>query len=402
MHILTVTELTAHLQEVLDADLVLSDVWVQGEISNFSRASSGHCYFSLKENDAVLSAVMWHSQVMRLEALPTNGVAVLAHGYVSFYAAGGKLQLYVDLLQPSGIGELHARFEALKAQLQAEGLFEPARKRTLPALPHRIGIVTSEQGAALQDMLNILNRRCPLVEVLIAPCLVQGELAPQSIVTALQAIYATPVDVIIVARGGGSFEDLCAFNEEIVARAIFASPVPIITGVGHETDTTIVDYVADVRAPTPSAAAELVVPDRAELQQGLTGLRQQLDTAGVGMLVHRRQQLADGLDRLQQHSPLLRLPSARQQVDDLLRRAFDRMTDTIALSRTDLRRLQAQLDILSPRATLERGYAVVTRLTDGMVVTRGDQVAVGENVHIVFQADQVVAEIVQSTAEQNP
>ncbi len=395
MHVFTVTELTAYLQEVLDTDLVLSDVWVQGEISNFSRATSGHCYFSVKENNAVLSAVMWRNQAMHLDSLPTNGEAVLAHGHVSFYAPSGKLQLYVHQLQPAGIGQLHARFEALKAQLQAEGLFEPARKRVLPDLPHRIGIVTSEHGAALHDILTIIGRRCPLVEVLIAPCLVQGESAPQSIVTALQAVYAAPVDVIIVARGGGSLEDLWAFNEEIVARAIFASPVPIITGVGHETDTTMVDYVADVRAPTPSAAAELVVPDRVELRQRLTSLRQQLDMASAGMLVHHRQQLADGLDRLQQHSPLLRLPSARQQVDDLLRRAFDHMTHTITVSRADLRRLQAQLDILSPRATLERGYAVVTRLTDGMVVTRGDQVAVGENVRILFQADQVMAKILQ-------
>ncbi len=402
MHILTVTEMTAYLQELLDADLVLSDVWVQGEISNFSRATSGHCYFSLKENDAVLSAVMWKNQALRLDFLPTNGVAVLAHGYVSFYAPGGRLQLYVDLLRPAGIGALHARFEALKAQLQAEGLFEPARKRALPALPRRIGIVTSERGAALQDMLTIIGRRCPLVEVLIAPCLVQGDQAPHSIVTALQAIYATQVDVIIVARGGGSLEDLWAFNEEAVARAIFASPIPIITGVGHETDTTIVDYVADVRAPTPSAAAELVVPDRAELHQRLIGLRQQLDATTMGMLLHRRQQLADGLGRLQRHNPLLRLPSARQHVDDLLRRAFDHMTHAVTLRRAHLRGLQAQLDVLSPRATLERGYAVVTRLADGTVVTRGDQVAVGDNVQIVFQADQVVAEIVQSAAEQNP
>lgn len=401
MHILTVAEIAAYLQELLDADVVLSDVWVQGEVSNFSRATSGHCYFSLKENDAVLSAVMWRSQVMRLDFVPSNGMAVLAHGYVSFYAPGGRLQLYVDLLRPAGIGELHARFEALKAQLQAEGLFEPARKRALPALPRRVGIVTSERGAALQDMLTIIGRRCPLVEVLIAPCLVQGELAPRSIVAALQAIYATQVDVIIVARGGGSIEDLWAFNEEMVARAIFASPVPIITGVGHETDTTIVDYVADVRAPTPSAAAELVVPDLVELRQRLIGLRQRLDTASVGVLWHHRRQLADGVNRLRQHSPLLRLPSARQQVDQLLRRAFERINHKIALGRAHLHGLQAQLEVLSPRATLGRGYAIVTRLADGAVVTSGDQVAVGENIHIAFQADQVEAQIVRTPAKRS-
>lgn len=393
MQILTVSEVNMYLRELLAADEIASDIWVEGEISNFNRHPSGHCYFSLKHADAVIRAVLWRNSADRLAVLPRNGDAVLAHGRVSIYEARGDLQLYVDMLRPAGVGRLHARFEELKRRLEAEGLFDASRKRPLPALPRRIGLVTAPQGAALRDMLTVLGRRCPLVEVLVAPCLVQGDQAPDSIVEALYALYAADVDLIIVARGGGSIEDLWAFNEEVVARAVFASPMPLITGVGHETDTTIVDYVADLRAPTPSAAAELAVPDRAELTVEVAGLRQSLDLAISARLDAEQRMVAGLAEALQRHSPAARLARNRQQVDDLLQRAGVRLSHAIELRRARLQGLHAQLATLSPQATLERGYAVVSRARDGAVVTQTEQVAPGEKLAIMLKSGQVAAEV---------
>jgi len=401
MYILTVTEMNTYLRELLDAEPVLSDVWVEGEISNFKRHTSGHCYFSLKEGDAVLNAVMWKSYALRLGDLPRNGDAVLAHGRVSFYEVGGKLQLYVDTLRAAGVGFLHAQFEELKQRLDTEGLFDLSRKRALPLLPRRVGIVTSGKGAALQDMLTVLARRCPLVEVLISPCLVQGEQAPGSIVAALHTLYATDVDLIIVARGGGSLEDLWAFNAEEVARTIFASSIPVITGIGHETDTTIADYVADLRAPTPSAAAELAVPEQAELRLSLAALRQQLNTAFAINIDTRRRELAAAHDRLRHYNPAIRLPHARQQVDDLLRRAEAQLQYGLTLRQTQLQGLQAQLSALSPQATLERGYAVVRQATNGTVVTQSTQVGSGETLVITLRSGKLVADVVELQAEES-
>jgi exodeoxyribonuclease VII large subunit len=274
MRILALSELTGYLQMLLDADPVLSDVWVEGEVSNFSRAASGHCYWTLKDDEAQLRAVCFRSHAIRIARMPQHGERVLAHGRVAFYGGSGQLQLYVDLVRPAGVGLLHARFEELKQRLAAEGLFDVGRKRTLPPLPRRIGVVTSPGAAAWRDILQVLRRRNPLLEVVLSPCLVQGTEAPDSIVEALYALYDVPaLDLIIVARGGGSLEDLWAFNEEAVARAAFASPVPLISGVGHETDTTIIDYVSDLRAPTPSAAAELAAPDVAALTDAVAQAR---------------------------------------------------------------------------------------------------------------------------------
>lgn len=367
---LSVSELNNYLRELLETNPLLSDVWVEGEISEFKRhAASGHCYFSLKDSQALLRAVMWRSAAARLGALPQPGEAVLVHGYVSIYPQRGDLQLYADMLLPAGVGVLHARFEELKARLAAEGLFNLERKRPLPARPRRIGIVTAPQSAALHDMLTILGRRCPLVEVLVAPCLVQGERAPDSIVAALTSLFQAEVDVIIVARGGGSLEDLWSFNDEAVARAVFASPVPVITGVGHETDTTIVDLVADRRAPTPSAAAELVVPDLPELLAEVAGARARLDAAVSAILALRRSQVAEASRFVERHAPLRRLDRERQQVDDLLRRLERSVSAAVQLRSVALAGLAGRLQILSPRATLARGYAVARRADTGQVLT---------------------------------
>jgi exodeoxyribonuclease VII large subunit len=379
MLLLSVSQVNTHLRALLEADDLLCDLWVQGEISNLKHASSGHYYFTLKDDAAAIDVAMWRSYVNRLEEPIRNGDAVLAHGRVSIYEAGGRLQLYVDMVRPAGVGLLHARFEELKARLSDEGLFEEGRKRPVPDLPRRIGVAASAQSAAWQDIQKVLRRRYPLAEVLLAPCLVQGEQAPASIVQALHALYRSNVDLIILARGGGSLEDLWSFNDEAVARAVFASPVPLITGVGHETDTTIVDYVADLRAPTPSAAAELAVPDGAALLQEVAALRQQLDEGFAEYLASERRRLSSTARTLQRYQPTARTSQARQQVDELLRRSSERVRHAVEVRRLRLSGLADRLAALSPAATLRRGYAVV-RQEDGAqaVVTHAEQVQPGD------------------------
>jgi exodeoxyribonuclease VII large subunit len=385
MNILTVSQLNTYLREALDADEILQDLWIEGEISNLSRPASGHWYFTLKEGEAQIRAACWKSFVARIPVSPSNGDAVLAHGRVSFYEAGGQLQLYVDMIRPAGVGLLHMRFEELKSRLEVEGLFDLSRKRPLPALPRRIGLVTSPSGAALRDILNVLGRRYPLAEVILAGCQVQGDGAADTIVESLYALYEQNVDVIVVARGGGSIEDLWAFNEEIVARAVFASPIPVISGIGHETDTTIIDYVADLRAPTPSAAAELVAPDIAGLAGEIAALANQLALGMHRRITHARSDLAEQQRRLTQRSPASRLARDRQTVDELLRRADAQLAHQNALRRARLDGTRAHLAALSPLATLERGYAIVRRATDGQVVTAPQQAAIGEELEITVK-----------------
>lgn len=382
MRLLSVSHLNAYLRALFEADEILQEIWIEGEVADFKQAASGHWYFSLREGEAVIAAVAWRSNVARIGYTPRNGEAVLAHGRVGFYEASGKIQLYVDMLRPAGVGLLHARFEELKARLDAEGLFDESRKRPLPALPGRIGVVTSPTGAVIRDIVNVLSRRYPLAELLLAPCKVQGDGAAETIVEALYALYDQQVDVIIVARGGGSTEDLWCFNEEIVARAVFASPVPVISGVGHETDVTIIDYVADLRAPTPSAAAELVAPEIDALraaahdaaQRMALALREQLRTARADLDALRR--------RLDAQSPIAKVAHDRQTIDELMRRAAARVAYQASLRRARLDGLQAQLAALSPLATLERGYAVVRRVEGGAVVVAPGQLAPGDALEI--------------------
>lgn len=384
MQLLTVSQLNTYLRDLLDADDLLNDVWVEGEVLSFNRHFSGHCYFTLKEGDAQIGAVMWKSVAARMAALPANGEAVLAHGRVAFYEVRGQVQLYVDALRPAGIGVLQAQFERLKERLAAEGLFDPSRKRPLPLLPHRIGIVTSPTGAALQDMLNILQRRYPLAEVLFAPCQVQGAGAVDTIIEALYTLYEADVDVIIVARGGGAAEDLWTFNDEHLARAVFASPVPVVSGVGHETDTTLIDFVADVRAPTPSAAAELVSPDRTELIDDIRQLRDRLDAAMTQRLTGARDAVSHLNRRLTLCSPERRIRRDRQHIDDLIRRATITLERRIALAHAQLDGVRGRLHALSPLATLDRGYAVV-QSTTGVLITDASLVAPDDCIEITVR-----------------
>jgi exodeoxyribonuclease VII large subunit len=370
MHFLTVGDLSTYLKALLESDEILRDLWVEGEIAEFKlHRPSGHCYFSLKDTQASLRGVMWRTAAAKLAFLPNPGDLVLVHGYCSIYESRGDLQIYADAIQPAGVGLLHAQYEELKARLEHEGLFSLDRKRPIPVLPRRIGIATAAQSAALADMLHILARRCPLVEVLVAPCQVQGERAPDSIVEALYRLYEADVDLIILARGGGSIEDLWAFNDEAVARAVFASPVPVISGVGHETDTTIVDYVADLRAPTPSAAAELAAPEIGALAALISAARDQLDGIVATGLELRRTRLDEASGAVLRADPRRRIARDRQTIDDLSRRFERAVARTTTLRRAELNGLHGRLSALNPRAVLARGYAVVRSAADDRVLT---------------------------------
>ncbi len=383
MQIYRVSQITAYIKDLFDSDYALQDLWLEGEVSNYSRPASGHVYFTLKDERAQIRCVMWRSQAERQTYLPQNGEAILAHGRISVYEAGGQYQLYVDDIQPAGAGLLYLQFEALKERLAAEGLFDAERKRPLPPFPRRLGVVTSPAAAALRDIVNVLRRRYPLVEVVLSPTLVQGDEAPFQIVAAIEALNQhTDVDVIIVARGGGSLEELWAFNDERVARAIYASQVPVITGVGHETDFTIADFVADVRAPTPSAAAEMAVPDRQDLRGAVEGWRRRLAQLMRGRIEKERRALRYRTQVLRRFSPQAQIDNYRQRIDDLMQLALAGLKHRLALARERLRTLDSQLQALSPLATLERGYAIARHLGTGKVVRSVAQVATGDRLEV--------------------
>lgn len=381
----TVSDLTNYLRDLIAGDEALQDLWVMGEVSNVSRPSSGHLYFVLKDAGASLRCVMWRSQVAQQTFVPRDGDAIEAHGYVDVYLAGGQYQLYADFIRPAGEGILFQEFLRLKARLEKEGLFDPARKRPIPKWPQRIGIVTSPTAAALRDILNTLRRRYPLVEVVLSPTPVQGEEAPLGIVQALEAVNRlVHPDVILLARGGGSIEDLWAFNDERVARAIVASTAPVVTGVGHETDFTIADFAADLRAPTPTAAAELVTPNRADLLVTLSEMKQRLERAMRSRLDAQRWALEDWLRRLRFRSPQARLRTDRQRLDELSHRSEVAMEHALRLQRTRLLSLEQRLAALNPRSVLERGYAVVSQL-DGTLVRSVSQVNPDERLNVQVQ-----------------
>ncbi len=370
-NIYTISQVTAYIKSLFAGDVLLADVWLSGEVSGFTQASSGHCYFTLKDAGAVIKAVIWRTQAGRM-ALPRSGDAVVVHGYVSVYEQGGTYQLYVDHLEGAGVGRLWLEFERLKARLEAEGLFEESRKRPIPARPGRLGIVTSPTAAALRDILRTLARRYPLVDLLLAPTAVQGADAPPGIVAALDllnrwSVEREPLDAIILARGGGSLEELWAFNDERVARAIAASAVPVITGVGHETDFTIADFVADLRAPTPTGAATLASPDGRELSATVAGLLGQAERQLWGRLEVEQTRVANLTARLRRVSPAARLATDRQRVDDLTRRAGLALAGRLRHERERVRGQGLRLAALDPRGVLARGYAIVTA-ADGAVV----------------------------------
>lgn len=392
--VLRVSELTAHLRRVVESDDLMADVWVQGEISNANRYASGHFYFSLKDADASMRCVMWKGQVARLARLPREGEAVNAHGHVSVYDARGEVQLYVDTMELLGAGALWQEFEQLKQKLAVEGLFDESRKRALPKFPRRIGIVTSRTGAVLQDMRHIFERRYPIVKVYLAPTLVQGADAPPQIVAALQRLHQVPdLDVIIVARGGGSMEDLWAFNDERVARAIAASRVPVVSGVGHETDFTIADFCADLRAPTPTAAAQFCTPDQNELRAGLIASELYLQRTAREAVAAARRQVAQHAAALVRASPLAQIGQRRQRIDEMARDSARVLKHRLERQRAALASAQRQLNALNPLATLERGYAIVQH--DNLVVTNPAQLQTDDMLNIRVREGEFNARVTE-------
>ena len=432
--ILTISELNAEARALLEGNFPL--IWVEGEISNLARPASGHLYFTLKDEAAQVRCAMFKLRNRLLDFRPENGTAVLARVRVSLYEARGEFQLIVEHMEEAGDGRLRRQFELLKHQLASEGLFDPAHKQALPSLPRRIGVITSPTGAAIRDILSVLKRRFPAIPVLIYPVAVQGEAAPAAIVDALhRAGERRDCDLLIVSRGGGSLEDLWAFNDQAVARAIYACPIPVVSAVGHEIDFTIADFVADVRAPTPSAAAELVTPDRAEWLENLGHWQQRLQRAQQTLLRHKRQALQalsrqlkhpgqrlreqsqrlDDLEnrmalalrarlrgtegrltalqaRLQGRSPSQRLRELGLRLAHLQRRHATSMQQRLEDERRRLASLSRALDAVSPLATLGRGYAIVQH-ADGRVVRRADEVIIGERLETRLYQGRLICRV---------
>lgn len=380
---LSISQVTAHIKRLLERDEILQDVMVRGEISNFTRHSSGHLYFSLKDENSTLTCVCFRGAASKLRFEPGNGMRVIADGNISVYEKNGRYQLLVKALRPDGVGDLAAALEALKAKLELEGLFAPERKRALPRFPRAIGLITSPTGAAIRDLISIISRRYPLGKIVVIPTVVQGEAGAQSLLRSIQ--YANSLgtlDVLIVGRGGGSLEDLWCFNEEAVARAVFASRLPVISAVGHETDFCICDFVADVRAATPSAAAELVAPDVLELQRHLGALDRHLREGLRGHIERGRRQL----QRVASH-PLLQRPGAivearAQRLDEAAAGLSAGVAAVLDGGRRRLERAVVGLDAMSPLAVLNRGYAIVRKEADGRVVRSVAEVAGGEKLRV--------------------
>lgn len=371
---LTVSDISRYLRELMDSDEILRDVWIRGEISNLSRPSSGHIYFTLKDATSALKCVVWKMTAVRLPLMLQSGMAIEAHGAISVYERDGQYQLYVDAVRLSGEGALYQEFLRLKARLEVEGLFDPERKRPLPEMPQRIGIVSSPTGAALQDILNTLRRRYPLAEVLISPAAVQGDEAPPALVSAIERLNVKKlVDVIILARGGGSLEDLWAFNDERVVRAVAASSIPIITGIGHEVDFTLSDFAADLRAPTPTAAAEICTPDKAELRDGLNTLTSRMGYALQVVAADARADMMDLSHRLDNVSPQWLVRNDRQRLDELSNRVDLAFQNNLKIQRSQVSGAQGKLNSLNPFAVLQRGYAIVSD-SAGRVVSSVKQV----------------------------
>lgn len=399
MTVHSVSDVTRYIKGMFEGEAILSDILMRGEVSNFKRYPSGHCYFTLKDADASMKCVMFNGCARHLRFTPENGMQVIAGGSVSVYERDGAYQLYVNALTPDGAGALALAFEQMKEKLYAEGLFDEAHKQSLPRFPRRIGIVTSSAGAVLRDIHKVAKRRWPGIQLILHPVLVQGAEAAAQIAGAIRFFNEKyPVDVLIVGRGGGSAEDLWAFNEEAVVRAIYASRIPVISAVGHETDTTLADFVSDRRAATPSQAAEFAVPDAAELCQYVTGLRTRLHAGRRRQTEQCRIRLRMLVDRPWYRNPKLLLASAMQRMDRVTERlhraAKDRHTD----ARHRLELVLKRLELLNPVQMLYRGFSVVEK--DGKTVTRSKALAVGDHLNITF-ADGKISAVVEAKEKQH-
>jgi exodeoxyribonuclease VII large subunit len=392
-HIWSVTQVTNYLKELLETDPNLSPVMLKGEISNFHHHSSGHMYFTIKDEKTQLSAVMFRGYNQGLDFIPEDGMSVIVEGKISIYPARGQYQIYVHKMQPDGIGSLHLAYEQLKKRLEKEGLFREELKQAIPKIPAKVGVVTSPTGAAIRDIISVVKRRFSNVSLLIAPSQVQGEGAEETLVRGLELLNQSDVDVIIIGRGGGSIEDLWAFNKEKLARAIFNSRVPVISAVGHETDFTIADFVADMRAPTPSAAAELVVSNREEVVKYLGRLYNNLNNA----MENRVNRLNDRLLSLQERRAL-RLPEEKiaeymQRIDELSMNLEQRIVDNLTKKQEKLERAVGQLNSLSPLNTFARGYSLARKLDSEEEINSITQLEEGEKIEVILKDGALECEV---------
>ena len=382
MRILKVEQVVRFLRELFESNALLQDLWVQGQISNVTKSAPGHYYFTLKERDCQLNCVLFRQAIDTQVVAPINGMAAIVHGRIAVYESRGVFQLVADLIQPEGVGKLHLQYEQLKQRLNREGLFDQRRKRPLPRWPRRIGVVTSPTGAVFHDIVNVVRRKYPACQLILAPAFVSGEQAAPSVVAALRALNESRLaDMVIIARGGGSLEELWPFNDERVARAIFGSRVPVVSAVGHETDVTIADLVADLRAPTPSIAAELAVPDLAAEVRKLREYQARMETLLPARLAELRSRVAALQAALERHSPLARLRHDRERLVALEASLRSSVQHAIALRRERVQGLERQLALMNPYATLDRGYSITYdaagRVVSSVgVVQPGDTLAV--------------------------
>ena len=390
---ISVSDANKYVKMLMDNDALLSSISVRGEISNLKYHTSGHLYFTLKDEESEMSAVMFRSSVNAMNFSARNGMKVTAYGRISVYEKSGKCQMYVSALTDNGKGELQIEYERLLKKLTEEGLFEQSRKRKLPRIPTCIGIITSPTGAAVRDMINVTGRRWPGAKILLYPSLVQGADAPESLCTGLECLNALgECDVIIIGRGGGSIEDLWAFNDERVVRAVAASKIPVISAVGHETDFTLCDFAADMRAPTPSAAAEIAVPDRYEFKIRLDDSFARVESAFSHNLLVKKNQLENLKKRLELSSPSARLESEKRTLD-LKFRLIERSTlDIFRKEKDRLGIIVGKLEAMNPLAVLTRGYSV-TRKPDGTLVSSVKDVTKGDIVDVVFTDGTAEAQI---------
>jgi exodeoxyribonuclease VII large subunit len=392
--IYSVSEISKYIKGLMEGDGFLAGVWVKGEVSNFTLHSSGHMYFSLKDKFSRLKSVMFRSSNARLKFIPSDGMAVFAYGAIGMYEKSGDVQLYVEEMMPVGTGSLYMAFLQLKEKLDKEGLFSLANKRELPCFPKTVAVITSPTGAAVRDVITVIKRRAPNVMILVVPALVQGDNAPESIIRCLDLVNrAGFIDVVIVGRGGGSIEELMAFNDEGVARAIAGCKIPVISAVGHETDFTIADFVADRRAATPSAAAEMAVPDTSGLEKALTQLSLRLKGSITSII-------SDNRGRLQTltRSHVLRFPMEltrdhRQRLSSSIDKLYTLAINMLSIKREDFRVLVGRLEGLSPLETLARGYGLIRRLSDMSAIRRIDEVRSGEDLEVVLYDGSFTASV---------
>lgn len=401
MSILTVGDLTKYIKSVFDQDVKLASVFVRGEISNFKQHYSGHCYFTLKDNEAVIKAVMFKSRAQYLKFAPGNGLKVVAGGRVTIYERDGQYQLYVEQLMPQGVGELSLAYSQLKEKLEQEGLFDPARKRQLPFLPRAVGIITSPTGAAIRDILTVAKRRHPGIPLFLYPVQVQGIEAPGQICYALKLFNQLKnVDVIILGRGGGSIEELWSFNDERVVRAVSNSVIPTVSAVGHQTDFTLADFAADVRAATPSQAAEIVIPDAKELSRFVVTLRNAVEAAMLNTLKKKRAKLEYCLDSQVLTCPRDLIADRHQQLDNQMQRLFQAANKMFTDKNQQFKVAAGKLTVLNPLAVLSRGYSIV-ETTKKLVVKRANDVVINQEIDIILHQGQIRAKVTRTGGGQD-